>query len=148
MRVTISNFTRLAMLGVAATTTAMAASAASLPPVHTEGDVTYLSGGIGQGEVRAIERSESKWPLTLEFAQHDRSHADFVADVAVVVRGMDGRPSLHATSDGPFMLAKLPAGRYAVDATLDGRTLHRQVTVREGAPTSAVFVWPTGTDNG
>jgi hypothetical protein len=148
MRVTISNFTRLAVLGLAATTTAMAASAASLPPVHTEGDVAYLSGGIGQGEVRAIERSESKWPLTLEFAQQDRGHADFVADVVVVVRGGDGSTALHATSDGPLMLAKLRPGRYAIDATLDGRTLHRHVTVRDGAPTSAVFVWPAGTDNG
>jgi hypothetical protein len=148
MRVSISKLTRLALLGVVATGTAMAAGAASLPPVHTEGGVAYLSGGIGQGEVRAIERSERQWPLTLEFAQNDRRHADFVADVAVVVRGLDRRTSLHATSEGPFLLAKLPPGRYAVDATLDGRTLHRQVTVREGVPTSAVLVWPAGTDKG
>lgn len=146
MRVTISNLIRVAMLGGVATGAGMAVAAVPLPPVHTEGNVAYLSGGIGQGETSAIESSERNWPLTLEFAERDRKHADFVADVAVVVRDMDGRTSLRAKADGPFLLAKLPPGSYAVDATLDGKTLHHKVTVRHGMPTKAVFVWPAGTD--
>ncbi len=147
MRVTTNHFMRVAMLG-SLITSAGVAVAAPLPPVHTEGNVAYLSGGIGQGETRAIEGAERNWPLALEFAERDRNHGDFVADVSVVVRGADGRTSLKATSDGPFMLAKLPPGHYAVDATLDGKTLHRKLAVREGNSTKAVFVWPAGTDNG
>lgn len=148
MKVPLTLLARTAMLGAVATTASLALAAAPLPAVHDEGGVAYLSGGIGQRESRAIEDAEKHWPLTLEFAQREHGHGDFVADVAVVVRGTGGRPSLKATSDGPFLLAKLPPGRYTVDATLDGKVLHHAVTVRRGVPTRALLVWPAGTDNG
>ena len=147
MRVTIRNLARCAALGAMVASTGIALAAAPLPPVHHAGAVAYLSGGIGQGEAQAIEGSERNWPLTLEFAQRDHHHGDFVANVAVVVRDAHGRTSLHATSDGPFLLARLAPGHYAVDATLDGKTLHEKVAVRSGAPTKAIFVWPAGTDH-
>jgi len=148
MRVAITTLTRAALLGALATGSALTLAAAPLPPVHDQGSVAYLSGGIGQGETRAIEGSEKNWPLTLEFAQRNRNHGDFVADVAVVVRDAHGHTALQATSDGPFLLARLAPGRYAVDATLNGKTLHERVAIRPSAPTKAVFVWPAGTDNG
>ena len=147
MRVTIDTLTRASLFGALATGSALALAAAPLPPVHDEGSVAWLSGGIGQGETQAIEHSEKNWPLTLEFAQRDHKHGDFVANVAVVVRDAHGRTLLHATSDGPLLLARLAPGRYAVDATLDGKTLHEKVAVHSGADTKAVFVWPAGTDH-
>ncbi|HEY8709622.1 MAG TPA: hypothetical protein VIM34_16705, partial [Burkholderiaceae bacterium] len=57
-----------------------------------------------------------------------------------------GHTTLQATSGGPFLLAKLAPGDYAVSATLDGKTLHEKVLVKEHQPAKAVFVWPTGTD--
>ena len=147
MRVTIRNLARCAALGAMVASTGIALAAAPLPPVHHAGAVAYLSGGIGQGEVHAIETAEKQWPLTLEFAQNDGHHGDFVADVHVVVRDARGRAALTATSDGPFLLARLAPGRYLVDATLDGKTMHDKVTVRSGAPAKAVLVWPKGTDN-
>ncbi len=147
MRVTVNTRMRAGLFGALATGSALALAAAPLPPVHNEGGVAYLSGGIGQGEAQAIEGSERNWPLTLEFAQRDRNHGDFVANVAVVVRDAHGNTSLHATSDGPFLLARLAPGRYKVDATLDGKTLHEKVAVHSGAPTKAIFVWPAGTDH-
>lgn len=50
-----------------------------------------------------------------------------------------------ATAAGPFLLAKLPAGRYSVDATLAGKTMHERVVVKAGHPAKAVFLWPAGT---
>jgi len=147
MRVTITTLARAGLLGALTTGSALALAAPPLPPVQDQGSVAYLSGGIGQGEARAIEGSERNWPLTLEFAQRDRNHGDFVANVAVVVRDSHGHTSLHATSEGPFMLARLAPGRYAVDATLDGKTLHERVAVHSGAPAKAIFVWPAGTDH-
>ncbi len=147
MRLTFNTLMRAGLFGALATGSALALAAAPLPPVHNDGGVAYLSGGIGQGEAQAIEGSERSWPLTLEFAQRDHGHGDFVANVAVVVRDAHGNTSLHATSDGPFLLARLAPGRYKVDATLDGKTLHEKVAVHSGAPTKAIFVWPAGTDH-
>lgn len=147
MRATFRTLAHTAALGVMGASTGVALAAVPLPPVHDAGAVAYLSGGIGQGEVHAIETAEEQWPLTLEFAQKDGHHGDFVADVHVVVRDARGRLALTATSDGPFLLARLAPGRYLVDATLDGKTMHDKVTVRSGVPAKAILVWPAGTDN-
>jgi hypothetical protein len=129
-----------------ATACGLAAADSALPTVHREGRVAYLSGGIGQDESKAIQRAERQWPLTLEFAVKDRQRADFAADVDVVVRDARGHAALRAQGAGPFLLARLEPGSYAVAATLDGRTLHEKVVVKPGEPARAVFVWPTGTD--
>lgn len=115
---------------------------ATLPPIQQSGAVQYLSGGIGLDESGAIEQASRQWPLTLEFAVKDQQRADFAAGVKVLVRDASGHTALQATSDGPFLLARLQPGRYSVAATLDGKTLHENVLVKKGQPSRAVFVWP------
>ncbi len=138
---------RTVLAGAAATFLLMGslAQAASLPPVHHSGTVEYLSGGIGQDESSAIEHASKKWPLTLEFAVKDKQHAEFTANVKVVVHDAKQHEALQAQADGPFLLAKLKPGKYEVDATLDGKTLHEKVDVKHGHPAKLVFVWPSGT---
>jgi hypothetical protein len=118
------------------------AQAAALPPVHIAGQVEYLSGGIGKDEATAIQGASKQWPLTLEFARNTQPHAEFVANVQVVVHDNKGRAALDTNSDGPFLLARLAPGRYAVDATLAGKTLHKEVLVTTGHPAKATFLWP------
>ena len=73
-------------------------------------------------------RTDSKqWPRTREFAINDKQRSDFAGDVAVKVHGAKGHAVLDTTAGGPVLLAKLPPGRYAVDATLAGKTLHARV---------------------
>lgn len=133
-------------LGALLTSGAFAQPSQTLPPVHKNGAVEYLSGGIGQDESAAMEMASRQWPLTLEFASRDKGHADFAADVQVLVRDDKGRAALNTTSDGPFLLAKLAPGRYTVEATLVGKTLHQNILLKAGQPAKAVFVWPAGTD--
>ena len=134
-----------ATLGALSMGGAVVQAAVALPPVHTSGHVEYMSGGIGQDEATAIERASKRWPLTLEFAVKDKHRDAFAANVNVVLRDAEGHAALEATSVGPFLLAKLSPGRYAVDATLAGKTLHEKVVVKHGQPTKAVFLWPAGT---
>lgn len=121
------------------------AHASGLPPVQHSGAIEYLSGGIGQEESRAIEHASKTWPLTMEFAVKDKKHAEFTADVKVVVRDAKQHEALQTDAKGPFLLAKLKPGKYEVDATLDGKTLHEKVDVKHGHPAKLMFVWPPGT---
>jgi len=114
---------------------------AALPPVHDSGAVAYMSGGIGLDESGAIQRASGQWPLTLEFSARDGSHADFLADVKVRVLDANGHAVLDATSEGPFLLAKLPPGPYVVDGTFAGKTIKERVLIRPHQPAKAVFVW-------
>lgn len=135
-----------ATLGALLMSGAFAQPPEALPPVQRNGAVEYLSGGIGLDESTAMKKASRSWPLTLEFAIKDGSRADFAANVQVLVRDDKGRTALNTTSDGPFLLAKLAPGRYTVEATLAGKTLHESIAVRQGQPAKAVFVWPAGTD--
>ncbi|HMA07223.1 MAG TPA: hypothetical protein VKP68_05170 [Ramlibacter sp.] len=119
----------------------------TLPAVQKSGQVEYLTGGIGLDQSTAIERVSKQWPLTLEFAVKDKARADFAADVKTVVRDAKGHPVMQVDSAGPFLLAKLEPGRYSVDASLAGKTLHESVVVKRGEAAKAVFLWPAGTDS-
>lgn len=133
-------------LGALLTSGAFAQSPAPLPPVQTSGATEFLSGGVGQNESAAIEKASRQWPLTLEFAVKGKDHNDFVANVKVLVRDTKGHTLLQTTANGPFLLARLAPGRYTVEATLAGKTLHESVAVKTGQPARTVLIWPAGTD--
>ncbi|MBU6261099.1 MAG: carboxypeptidase regulatory-like domain-containing protein [Burkholderiales bacterium] len=124
-----------------------APAAGTLPPVHKQGGVSYLSGGIGDGQAAAIKAASPHWPLTLLFAVRTGRSADYLANVQVTVHDAQGRVVLETTADGPYLLAQLAPGAYQVDATVAGKTLARKVKVNAGHPVRAVFVWPEGTDD-
>ncbi|HEY8905023.1 MAG TPA: hypothetical protein VIM63_03190 [Rhodoferax sp.] len=145
MKILTSKLNLLSTAGALMMAASMAHAATDLPPVQRTGSIDYVTGGVGQNESSAIERASHSWPLTLEFAVKDKQHADFVSGVRVQIRDAGQHVALKVTSDGPFVLAKLQPGRYVVDASLDGKTLHEKVVVASGHPAKAVFVWPTGT---
>jgi len=120
----------------------------SLPPIQNNGQIEYLSGGIGKNEATAIKTASKHWPLTLEFAVKDKTRSDFAANVNLVVRDAAGHAALQTTTAGPFVLAKLAPGGYTVDATLDSKTLHKKIFVKQGETAKALFLWPIGTDEG
>lgn len=113
-----------------------------LPAVKRSGTVEYLSGGIGSDESTAIKAASAHWPLTLEFAVNTQPRADYASDVQVTIRDAHDAAVFKATSGGPFLLVKLPPGRYSVDAMYGGKTLRQPVTVAQGAAAHETFVFP------
>ena len=122
------------------------AHAAGVPLIHKSGAVEYMSGGIGTDESSVIEAISKHWSLSLEFAVKSGKRAEFAANVKLSVHDAKGREVLHATSGGPFLLARLAPGNYTVDATLAGKTLQETVAIQTGKAVKAVFIWPVGTD--
>jgi hypothetical protein len=120
---------------------AFAALSSALPPEHTQGGVTYVSGGIGQEQLQAFEAAAAQYPLALEFAIKHTPRTEYTANVHVVITDTQGTPVLDAYSDGPFFLAKLPEGRYTVTAERHQQTLTRTVHVTNHKPTHVMFLW-------
>lgn len=101
---------------------------AQLPQVQTKGDISYISGGVGEGERAAILRMSRDFNLKLETAAKG---GEYISDANVVIR-KHGEEVLNVTPDGPLMLVKLPAGSYLVSVTHEGATKQQSVTVGSG----------------
>ncbi|SEI39919.1 carboxypeptidase-like regulatory domain-containing protein [Achromobacter sp. NFACC18-2] len=114
---------------------------AGTPPVKHQGSVEYVSGGIGIDESEAMKAASGNYPLALTFAAQRGGKADYVADVAVVIRDAQGKSVLQVTAEGPYMLVKLPAGNYRISATFDGKAQERQVSVQDSGTARAMFEW-------
>ena len=97
-----------------ATLPALSASAdepSSRVPVQlTQGQVTYMSGGIGSDEAQAMRGEESRFPLSLEFIRHADPRDQYLAGVFVEIKDAQGNTALNAIADGPILLATLPDG--------------------------------------
>jgi hypothetical protein len=115
----------------------------ALPPLQTKGDLAWVSGGIGQSQAKAFEHAEVRYPLTLEFVVKPAAKsaiAEFTAAVPVTITNEHGKEMLSATAQGPFMLLKLPHGRYTVTAEHRGKKIERHVWVGHGHH-RVVFEW-------
>ena len=114
---------------------------AALPAEKVAGQVHYVTGGVGQEEADAFRNAQRDYSLALEFGNNTKPRAQFTAGVNVLIRDARGNTVLDAVSDGPFLLAKLPAGRYTIRATQNGKTLDRIATVAGGKSTHVAFLW-------
>lgn len=127
---------------------AYAADPAGLPPIQIQGEVSFLSGGVGEDEATAFRQAAPAYPLELQFAQQARPRDEFLADVKVAIRNRSGSLILDTSTDGPFLLAKLPAGNYRIEAEYRGETKTQAVEIRPGKHQRAVFVWTARTNSG
>ncbi len=132
----------LLMTGVFAYNGAFANPDVQMPEQRTQGDVTYVTGGVGQDEVNAMEHAKGKYPLSLEFVQHAKPRDEFIANVAVTVTDKSGNVVLDTTTDGPYLLADLPNGKYTVAATDEGgKSIVKHVTVSPNKSEHLILVW-------
>lgn len=115
---------------------------ASLPPVQTQGDVSYLSGGVGHDEAMAIKATSSRYSLMLEFiGATGYGHQEYLAGDKVVISDRSGKTVLDTIADGPYLLARLPAGKYKIVATNDGKPEQRLVTIKPNTEQRVIFQW-------
>ena len=119
---------------------------APLPPTRQAGDITYVTGGVAYEEVPAFKEAKRDYPLAIEIYEKSGSKNQFTADTQVKLTDKSGDVVFEAQADGPYMLVKAPAGQYKMEASLNGKTVTRQVTVNARGTTSTVVVFPQGTD--
>ncbi|OMG73354.1 carboxypeptidase-like regulatory domain-containing protein [Burkholderia ubonensis] len=125
-------------IGVAAGATGAYAQSDGLPAARQQGDVTFVSGGVGQDESTAFQRNEAAWPLALRFTG---AGGEFLADVHVRITDAKGAEVLKTDARGPYMLVKLPPGRYAVQASYQGKDETHGVTVTAKGGAKQAFTW-------
>jgi hypothetical protein len=102
--------------------------------------VNYTSGGIGIDSQERLNARAREFNLKLIFTLNE---GNYIADVGVILSDAKGRKVVEHTADGPFFMARLPAGQYNVAATYEGKTVTRKISVGGGGLRTEYFRWPS-----
>lgn len=106
---------------------------------QTQGDVTYVSGGVGADEKDAMEMMRRDYNLHLLFVQ---GRGEYLSGVKVQIVDAGGHILLDVLSDGPMVFVNLKPGRYTVSAEVDGRVFDKKVNVGGKKLGDVTFLWP------
>lgn len=99
--------------------------------------IHYVSGGVGLGERKALKKMAKDYDLKLVFAMHS---GEYLSGVTVVINDPSGKRLFETVSNGPWLLADLPQGKYEITASYKDRKKVRKVKISEGLQT-VMFHW-------
>jgi hypothetical protein len=123
------------------TAKAKTAPARDIPLIETDNpvercpDVNYVTGGIGDDERTSIESAKGDYNLHVMSAS---TGGAFVGDARVVISS-NGKEMLNVVA-GPLLYVKLPAGKYALDASLGEQKKHQDFTIGGKTPSANVHL--------
>ncbi|GAB7540608.1 hypothetical protein [Cupriavidus sp. 8B] len=98
--------------------------------------ITYVSGGIGDDEVKAIRSMAGRFNVRLGF--YNAKGGEALSDVTVSVVDSNGKQRLRVVSSGPLLYMQLPAGAYTLRAEYQDDSHARRFTAGH-TPVSYVF---------
>lgn len=97
----------------------------------TEGNISYVGGGIGAGQAQAMKNLRKDYNLLLTFAL--KGSGEYLADVNVNIQDAMGKKILETVSPGPLFYAKLPQGKYKITAEYRGKSLTRSTDIKKNS---------------
>ena len=109
-----------------------------LPAPQQQGDISYLSGGIGENETEAMNEVKKQYNLRITSANKT---GEYRGDTRIVVSDSHGTVLLDTVSAGPLFYTNLPNGRYTVDGYSEGQTTRKTVKIVSGKSTLVNFSW-------
>ena len=133
--------TAILVSGFALALSSLGAMASAMPAWQKQGDINYVTGGLAKADAAAIEHAARYYPLQLEFLLEGKSQREHLSHVNVWIKDAKGKMVLDVTADGPFLLARLPAGKYTISADLGGEVKSRVVRIVPQRHQRAVFKW-------
>jgi len=108
-----------------------------------QGAGAAVSGGVSLNARDNMRVQERDANLKLVFALNT---GNYVSDVQVKVTDSKGNVVISDTSNGPWLLAKLPAGSYTATATYNGKAVTQKVSVGKSGLRTAQFRWPASVE--
>jgi len=129
------------LLAASLASSAFAADDLSMATVKSSdnGMVQYISGGVATSGMKTIDSEAHDYNLKILFVEN----GEYLADIRVSVADAKGKEVLNATTVGPVLLVKMPAGHYVVNTTAPhGSTITQHVDVGDDHLASYVLRYP------
>lgn len=103
---------------------------ANYPPKTDEASqLVYLTGGVGESEIAYFKSLKEDYTLKLLMADKE---GHLVGDAIVTIADTKGQVIATLEGVGPYLLVKLPAGKYKITAALNDEEVVRTATVKAG----------------
>ena len=116
-------------------------SAAQIPETKYSQSISYITGGVGEGETQAILAEAKQWSLLLEMSQIENGRGVWISGAMINILNDKNQTIFNAQADGPYMLVNLEAGSYAIQASFNGVQQTRAVSIKAGAPQKISLFW-------
>ncbi len=88
--------------------------------------IPITSGGVAESGRATLSRQEEQYSLKLVLVGQEGM---YLSNVAVSILDANGKEVVNTATDGPFLLAGLPAGQYKVEADAEGFHLTQQINI-------------------
>lgn len=131
----------IAVLGITLPASALSAEPMTMQDTQTS-DVNYRTGGIGSTEAEEMREAAKDYALEIVFVQKLKEQEEFISDVKVQIQDTQKNTVLDITTEGPFLLANLPKGKYVITAEFNGISKQQKVNVGAKKHQKIVFWWP------
>ncbi len=122
---------------VAALNISPAQAADDVLEIQQQGNISYVSGGIGRDESNALEAVQKNYNFRITSA--DKS-GHFYGNTRILVTDSQGASVLDVVG-GPLIYANLPNGRYTVEGSSEGQSKKQAFTISGKKPVTIHFSW-------
>ena len=107
---------------------------------QTQGDVEFVTGGVGEDEHKAMRAIQGDYNMHLVFAV--KGTGEYVTDVKVKITNSGGKTVLYTVSTGPNLFARLHPGQYNLVADRDGHVIKESIMAPKKHGVSVSLYWP------
>lgn len=104
-----------------------------------EGEINFLSGGVGQSEREALKDMGKDYPLKLIFSNRN---GEYLAGVMVKILDQKDKPIFTTISDGPWLFINIPPGTYNMEVNFKGKQKRiSQIKIEKGSQKVFSLQW-------
>ena len=114
---------------------------AQIPQTQYSKGISYITGGVGEGESTAIVAEAKQWPLLLELSQLENGRGVWIFGSQIKILNDKNSVVFDAKAEGPYMLINLTAGDYAIQASYQGVEQKRSISVKAGQSQKISIFW-------
>ncbi len=117
-------------------------SLAQIPETQYSQGISYITGGVGEGEALAILAEAKQWPLLLEMSQIENGRGVWIFGATIKIMSSAKKQMVfEAQADGPYMLVNLVPGDYGVEATYEGVMQKRTLSIKADSSQKISLFW-------
>lgn len=114
---------------------------AQIPDTQYSQGISYITGGVGESEATAILAEAKQWPLLLEMSKIENGRGVWIFGASIKISNVSKQVIFNAQADGPYMLVNLVSGDYVIEATYEGVTQMRVLSIKADSSQKISLFW-------